>query len=128
MGVVRIGQTEVTYALRRSATVSERRITVTPGHVEVLALASDNNDKIDAFLRRKRQWLFNALRDVDLQAARRPIVPRFATGSKIPYRGRMTRLTVRRHDKPHIEVSYHRGFVIDIPSWVAADDDAAICH
>ena len=126
MGVVRIGQTKVSYALRRSATVSERRITVTPDRVEVLALTSNDEEEIDAFVRRKRQWLFNALREVDQQAARRPIVPRFATGSKIPYRGRMARLTVRRHDGAHIEISYHRGFVVDVPSWVGADHDAAV--
>lgn len=126
MGVVRIGQTKVSYALRRSSTVSERRITVTPGHVEVLALTSDGDGEIDAFLRRKRQWLFDALREVDLQVSRRPIVPRFATGSKIPYRGRMARLIVRRHDGAHIEISYHRGLVVDIPSWAGADDDAAV--
>ena len=48
MGVVRIGQTEVAYELRRSAAASERRITVTPGHVEVLALTTDDQAEIDA--------------------------------------------------------------------------------
>lgn len=117
MGVVRIGQTEVAYDLRRSATASERRITVTPGHVEVLALATDDDAEIDAFLSRKRQWLFNALRDLEVSTARRAVVPRFMSGSKIPYRGRMARLTVRRHDGPHIEISYRNGFVVDLPPW-----------
>ncbi|WP_437871442.1 M48 family metallopeptidase [Methylorubrum extorquens] len=119
MGVVRIGQTEVAYDLRRSATASERRITVTPGHVEVLALTTDDAAEIDAFLTRKRQWLFNALRELEVSTAKRAVVPRFMTGSKIPYRGRMARLTVRRHDGPHIEISYRNGFLIDLPSWVA---------
>jgi len=41
MGILRIGQTEVAYELRRTATVSERRITVTPGHIEGLAPTRD---------------------------------------------------------------------------------------
>ncbi|MGN7099910.1 M48 family metallopeptidase [Brevundimonas diminuta] len=127
MGVVRIGQTEVAYELRRSAAASERRITVTPGHVEVLALTTDDDAEIDAFLDRKRQWLFNTLRELDAKTAKRAVVPRFMTGSKIPYRGRMARLTVRRHDGAHIEIDYRNGFLVDLPSWVReADQDAIV--
>ena len=127
MGVVRIGQTEVAYELRRSAAASERRITVTPGHVEVLALATDDDAEIDAFLDRKRQWLFNTLRELETKTSRRAVVPRFMTGSKIPYRGRMARLNVRRHDGAHIEIDYRNGFLVDLPSWVRdADQDAIV--
>ncbi len=126
MGVVRIGQREVAYDLRRSAAASERRITVTPGHVEVLALTTDDDAEIDAFLTRKRQWLFNTLRELETKIAKRAVVPRFMTGSKIPYRGRMARLTVRRHDGPHIEIDYRNGFLVDLPSWVRDRDQDAI--
>ena len=127
MGIVRIGQTEVAYALRRSAAASERRITVTPGHVEVLALTTDDDAEIDAFLDRKRQWLFNTLRELETKTSKRAAVPRFMTGSKIPYRGRMARLTVRRHDGAHIEIDYRNGFLVDLPSWVRdADQDAIV--
>lgn len=121
MGVLRIGQTEVAYELRRTATISERRITVTPGHVEVLALTTDDDAAIDDFLSRKRQWLFNTLRELETKTAHRPFVPRFMTGSKVPYRGRLNRLTVRRHDGPHVEIGFRNGFVVDLPSWVRDD-------
>jgi predicted metal-dependent hydrolase len=126
MGIVRIGQTEVAYELRRSAAASERRITVTPGHVEVLALTTDDEADINAFLDRKRQWLFNTLRELETKTAKRAVVPRFMTGSKIPYRGRMARLTVRRHDGAHIEINYRNGFLVDLPSWVRDEDQDAI--
>lgn len=126
MGVVRIGQTEVAYDLRRSATASERRITVTPGHVEVLALTTDDDAEIDAFLTRKRQWLFNTLRELEIKTAKQAVVPRFMTGSKIPYRGRMARLTVRRHDGPHIEITYRNGFLVNLPSWVGEADQETV--
>jgi predicted metal-dependent hydrolase len=61
---------------------------VTPGHVEVMALTTDGDDDIAGFLDRKRQWLLNTMRDMERIAASRHAVPRFATGSKIPYRGR----------------------------------------
>lgn len=127
MGMVRIGQTEVAYELRRAATISERRITVMPGHVEVLALTTDGDAEIDAFLNRKRQWLFNTLRELETATAKRAMVPRFMTGSKIPFRGRNARLTVRRHDGAHVEIDYRNGFLVDLPSWVReADQDGIV--
>ena len=127
MGTVLIGRTEVEYEVRRSASATERRITVTPETVEVLALKTDTQEEIEAFLGRKRQWLFNALRDLEIKTSRRAVVPRFMTGSKLPYRGRMARLVVRRHDGPHIEICYRNGFVVDLPSWARdADQDAIV--
>jgi predicted metal-dependent hydrolase len=52
--------------------------------------------------------------------ASRPAVPRFMTGSKIPFRGRTTPLTVRRHDGEHVEIEFKNGFIVDLPSWVTA--------
>lgn len=95
MPTLQIGRKEIPYELRRSATASERRITITPGHVEVLALTSDNDDDIAGFLERKRQWLFNTVREMEKITASRHVVPRFMTGSKIPYRGRKMPLAVR---------------------------------
>jgi len=118
MPSVRVGQTEIAYELRRTATASERRITVTPGCVEVLALTTDDDADIEGFLDRKRQWLFDTARELEEVTAGRPAVPRFMTGSKIPYRGRMSSLTVRRHDGPHIEIAHKTGFIVDLPSWV----------
>ncbi len=126
MGILRIGQTEVAYELRRTATASERRITVTPGHIEVLALTTDDDAAIDDFLNRKRQWLFNTLRELETKTAKRAVVPRFMSGSKIPYRGRMARLTVRRHDGAHVEINYRNGFLVDLPSWVRDEDSDGI--
>lgn len=121
MPSLRIGQTEVPYELRRTATLSERRITVTPGRVEVLALASDDEATINGFLQRKRQWLFETLREMDEALAKRPVVPRLMSGSKIPFRGRLWRLTVRRHDSDQVSVRLRNGFVVDLPSSVSTE-------
>lgn len=121
MGVIRVGRTQIAYELRRTATAAERRITVTPGCVEVLALSTDGDADIENFLYRKRQWLFDTVRELQEVTARRPAVPRFMTGSKIPYRGRMSRLTVRRHDGTKVEISHRAGFIVDLPPWVTHD-------
>lgn len=120
MPSLQIGRTTIPYELRRSATASERRITVTPGHVEVLARTSDTEADIDGFLERKRQWVFQTVREMERLTAGRHAVPRFATGSKILFRGRRYPLTVRRHDGKAVEVSFRNGFIVDLPTWVGA--------
>ena len=126
MPVLQIGRAEIAYELRRSATAAERRITVTPGHVEVMALTTDGDDDIAGFLDRKRQWLFNTMRDLERIAASRHAVPRFMTGSKIPYRGRNMMLTVRRTDAERAAVTYRNGFIVDLPHWTGDDPDRLV--
>jgi predicted metal-dependent hydrolase len=123
MPTLQIGRTQIPYELRRSATASERRITVTPGHVEVLALTSDDEEAVAGFLDRKRQWLFNTVREMERITANRHAVPRFMTGSKIPYRGRKMPLTVRRTDAERIAITYRNGFIVDLPHWAGQDAD-----
>jgi predicted metal-dependent hydrolase len=126
MGVIRVGQTEISYELRRTATAAERRITVTPGCVEVLAPTTDGDGDIEEFLHRKRQWVFDTVRELQEVTARRPAVPRFMTGSKIPYRGRLSSLTVRRHDGSKVEIAHKSGFIVDLPSWVTTENSDTI--
>ena len=123
MPTIQIGRAEISYDLRRSATASERRIVVTPGHVEVTALATDNEADIDGFLSRKRQWLFDTVREMQRATASRHSVPRFITGSKIPYRGRNMTLTVRRSDAERMQITYRNGFLVDLPIWAGGDTD-----
>jgi predicted metal-dependent hydrolase len=126
MPMLQIGRTEIPYELHRSETASERRITVTPGHVQVLALANDDEDAVAGFLDRKRQWLFNTVREMERITASRHSVPRFMTGSKIPYRGRKMSLTVRRTDAERIAISYRNGFIVDLPHWVGENTDQLV--
>ncbi len=124
--MLQVGRKEIAYELRRSATASERRITITPGHVEVLALTTDQDDDIAGFLARKRQWVFNTVREMERITAGRHAVPRFITGSKIPYRGRNMPLTVRRTDAERAAVAYRNGFIVDLPHWVDGDADQLV--
>lgn len=126
MPALRIGRTEIAYKLRRSASAVERRITVTPGCVEVLALAADDDAEILAFLDRKRRWLLNTVREMERIVADRHAVPRFMTGSKVPFRGRRMPLTVRRSDGERIEITYRNGFLVDLPSWAGDDSDQLV--
>ncbi len=126
MPTLRIGKTEIAYELRRAADVTERRICVTPEAVELVVPCSDDDDAVAAFLARKRQWLFNAVRDMQRVQSRRHAVPRFMTGSKVPFRGRHMSLTVRRSDAERLAVTYRNGFIIDLPHWAGEETDLLI--
>lgn len=123
MPTLNIGQTTLDYDLRRSDVATERKITVTPERIEVLVLSSDGDEEISRFLERKREWLFNAVRDLDRVLARRHVVPRFISGSKIPYRGRRASLTVQRSDCDRAIVTYRNGFVVELPHWAGNQAD-----
>ena len=126
MPALRIGQAEIPYELRRSPTARERRITVTPGHVEVIALTGDDDDAIEGFLDRKRQWVFNTVREMERATAGRHAVPRFMTGTKIPYRGRNMPLVVRRSDAERLTITYKNGFIVDLPEWAGNETDVLV--
>lgn len=126
MPALRIGQAEILYELRRSSTVRERRITVTPGRVEVMALTTDDEDTIKGFLDRKRQWVFNTVREMERITVGRHAVPRFMTGTKIPYRGRNMPLVVRRSDAERLSITYRNGFIVDLPEWAGTETDVLV--
>ena len=91
-----------------------------------MALTSDDDNAVDSFLERKRQWLFNTVREMDRVTSGRHAVPRFMTGTKIPYRGRKMPLVVRRGDSERLTVTYRNGFVVDLPHWVGKNTDSLI--
>ncbi|RWF34803.1 M48 family metallopeptidase [Mesorhizobium sp.] len=128
MPTLQIGRKQIPYELRRSAAASERRITITPGHVEVLALTSDDEHDIAGFLERKRQWVFNTVREMERITSARHAVPRFMTGSKILFRGRRMRLTVRRTDGDRIDLTFRNGFIVDLPTWAGSDADKLVAR
>lgn len=121
-----VGRTQIDYLLRRSPSIRERRITVTPDRVEVLVPSSDDEDAIEGFLNCKRQWLLDTVREVAQIAARRHVVPRLMSGSKIPFRGRRMPLTVRRSDAERMEITYRNGFVVDLPAWAGGEAEALV--
>lgn len=118
MRSLHVGNKKIPYELRRSAKAAERRITVTPGSVEVVVLSTDADSDVESFLWRKRKWVYDNVRELEGLTANRADVPQFRTGSKIPFRGRSMPLTVRRSDGAMIEVAYRNGFIVDVPSGI----------
>jgi len=115
MPTITIGSTAIDYRVERNASTRLRKIIVTPDEVRVIAPEDDAEGEVREFLDRKRAWLYQNYRQVAEIAERRPRTLRFMTGSKVPYRGRMMRLTVTRGDAPVTKVFYKNGFHVTAP-------------
>ena len=96
MPVLTVGNTDIPYTLRRSELATRARITVTPDLVEVVVPTATTEDEIAGVLHRRRAWLFEQTRRMAAVVAASPAIGRFASGAKIPYRGRLMRLKSSR--------------------------------
>lgn len=122
-----IGNAVVPYTLRRSPTAKKARIMVTPGLVEVVVPDAANDDQIARVLEKKRAWIFEHHQRMSERVASMHSIRRFMTGAKIPYRGRLARLTVETTDDHLVTIAYRNGFKIECPSQISeAQRDAVI--
>lgn len=115
MPVLTVGTTAIPYILRRSQKARSARITVTPEAVEVVVPEAASDNEITELLHRRREWLVEQTRHMADRIAATPKVFRFASGAKVPYRGRLMRLTVEPSDGALVEVGYRNGFIIRCP-------------
>jgi predicted metal-dependent hydrolase len=107
MPTLTVGETDIRYRLRRSEVATKARIVVTPEMVQVVVPSSA--------LHRRRGWLVQQTRKMAERVARAPTVGRFRTGAKVPFRGRLMRLTVEPTESSLVEVTYRNGFVVGCP-------------
>lgn len=117
MPVLTIGSTEIPYSIRFSKRAKRLSIRVTPESVEAIAPQDYPRDRIDTFVRNKRQWIYRKVEGmVELDEKSRFRWPdRFVTGAKIPFHGRNMRLSVTTEDIYDIRISYRNGFFVEKP-------------
>jgi predicted metal-dependent hydrolase len=118
MPVFRIGETELTYSLRRSETAMKASITVTPAMIDVTVPMAATDAQIEAVLHRHRAWLLGQSQAMKEKQAAAHRVYSFVTGAKIPFRGRMMKLRLEQHEGALVEVTYRNGFHIKVPASV----------
>src|SRR3954451_2361996 len=109
MPTLTVGQTDIRYHLRRSDVATKARLTVTPGRVEVVVPSSATDDEIEGALHRRRGWLLQQTRRMAERVENSPTVGGFRTGAKVPFRGRLMRLTVEPIESSLVEVAYRNG-------------------
>jgi predicted metal-dependent hydrolase len=125
MREVIVGNTAIKYRVKRIPSSRRLTIHVTPGKVEVVAPRDAEETVITDFVNRRRRWIFTKRDEVEESAKKllKTQPSRFATGAKIPYRGRMMRLFVQSGDTNDITVHYDNGFFVSTPKDTPVFDD-----
>ena len=117
MPVLTIGQTEIPYRVRESAKASRKRIVVTPEGVEVVVprgTPREGTQGIDAYLRRRRRWVFDSVREIE-ERRRKLLEQRYASGAKLQYRGRWLMLDVKAAPVEQVEIRCRNKFEVRVP-------------
>lgn len=126
MPVYRIGGRNIEYTLRRSPRARKASLSVTPQSFELLVPEGATDEQIDAVLDRRRAWIIETVQHMAERAKAQTRVYQFVTGAKIPYRGRMMKLTIEPFDGSLVEVSFRNGFQIRKPADLPLDSSDTI--
>ena len=126
MPVVRIGETEIPYAVRRSDRARRLRLVVEPRGAEVVAPRRAPEREIHRFVERKHAWLFEKTALVRERAL--DVLPdRFVSGAKVGFRGRRLRLRVEPGDVEEPVLRYATAFHVTVPRALeGAEREAAV--
>lgn len=121
MAVYRIGSQEIEYTLRRSPKARKASLSVTPKSFELLVPEGATDEQICAVLDRRRAWIIETVQHMAERAKAQTRVYQFVTGAKIPYRGRMAKLTIEPFDGSLVEVNFRNGFQILKPADLSSE-------
>lgn len=112
MTVFKLGKLELPYELKRSESASRLHLTMTLDGLSVTAPENVDQAKIDETLHTKRRWIVENHASLREKYDQMHKIARFQTGAKVPYWGRLTRLTVGNADSSN--VSYSNGITIHL--------------
>jgi predicted metal-dependent hydrolase len=124
MSSVQIGKTNIPYTVRESLKTKRMTIHLTPDTMEVVVPQETSYDSVEAFVERKRAWVYQKREELLERAARiiggRPM--RHVSGAKIAFRGRLMPLEVVETSEKSIRVEYKGKFIVHVPLEIAADE------
>ncbi len=118
MAILTIGNTQIPYHIRYSDRARRKRILVTPDGVEVVVPTGTSfagEDGVAAFVRLKRRWMFDAVREVAARQGKL-LTQHYASGAKLQYRGRWLMLDVQSGDINMAEVTCKSKFHVVVPA------------
>lgn len=118
MSEFKVGKLTVPYSLTRSPVASRLHIELTTDGMKVTAPNGADKEAIQGALYRKRRWIVENHADLQAKYDEMHKVARFRTGAKVPYWGRMTRLTTVVGSTQGVE--YRNGLHVSLPAQPSA--------
>jgi predicted metal-dependent hydrolase len=112
-----------TYRIRRSTRVSNARIVVKPGLVEIVAPWQIPEHKLHKFVEAKQQWVTQSLKKMaDSSPQQSGFVPEeYKSGAKITYQGNAYPLTIKPSKLKRVKIEFYEGYTAHIPQTMNAD-------
>ncbi len=118
MPVLTVGETAISYKIKRSPRAKKIRITVRPGRVSVTAPRFTLRRTIVAFVESKRQWILDqAAAQRERQLLTTP--QRFVSGAKVLFRGRSLGLWVEQAGANSLR--FANAFHVTVEAGIAPD-------
>jgi predicted metal-dependent hydrolase len=113
-----------TYRIRRSQRVSNARIVVKPGQVEVVAPLQIPEHKLHKFVQAKQQWITQALKKmVDSSLQPSAFVPaEYKTGASMAYQGIEYLMTVTPSKLKRVKIEFTNGYTVYVPETMGIDE------
>jgi predicted metal-dependent hydrolase len=113
-----------TYSIRRSHRVSNARIVVKPGQVEIVAPWQIPEHKLHKFVESKQQWVAKALKKMDDSSPQLAgFVPEeYKSGAKITYLGSGYPLTVKPSKLKRVKIEFNDGYIAHVPQTMHPDE------
>lgn len=113
-----------TYRIRRSQRVTNARIVVKPGQVEIVAPLQIPEHKLHNFVQAKQQWVTQALNRMAASSSERTgFVPdEYKTGSSMAYQGKLYPLTVLPSKLKRVKIEFIDGYRVHVPESLHAEE------
>ena len=114
MNEFKLGNTSIPYTLRRSGAATRLRIEMTMSEMHVTAPSDADSTAIERALYGKRRWIVENYAELSEKYQLSHKIARFQTGAKVPYWGRLTRLTTTTGNE--VAVGFRNGLHVTLPS------------
>ncbi len=113
-----------TYRIRRSQRVSNARIVVKPGQVEIVAPLQIPEHKLHKFVQAKQDWVTQALKKMAASSPQNSgFVPvEYKSGVDMTYQGKVYPLAVLPSKLKRVKIEFIDGYKVHIPVAMNADE------
>ncbi len=117
-----IGNTRIPYSLKRSEIAKHVRIEMTMDAMNITAPKNSNLQDIENALDKKKRWIIENYIKLKEKYDKTHKIAHFKTGAKIPYWGRLTRLTTMHANIEAPSISYKNGFYVSLEEQNSAEE------
>ena len=117
-----IGRRHIPYRLVKSAQANKLKLQMTMDEFQVTAPAHASLADVQLALKKKHKWIIENYAALQELYEKTHKVVRFRTGAKLPYWGRLVKLSTQLADVQSPTVSYKNGLYVSHPNYATSEE------